>query len=180
VADTVPRVTGSRPSTPVRIEWAVDLLDVAPGDRVLEFGCGAGVAASLVADRLTSGCITAIDRSATAVSRARARSANHVESKRMTLETVGLADYRSKVQVDKAFGVNVNLFWTTDARAECAVLGAVLAPDSEVHLIYDAPGDRATDLAERVSTTLERQRFSATVRGGPVPTLVCITGRRAT
>lgn len=71
---------------PARIEWALDLLDVAPGDQVLELGCGSGVAASLIADHLTDGCMTAVDRSATAISRARVRNAHHVESGRLVLE----------------------------------------------------------------------------------------------
>lgn len=67
---------------PDRISWAVELLDIAPDDQILEFGCGPGVAVRLVGDRLDTGCITAIDRSATAVQRTRDRNADHIAAGR--------------------------------------------------------------------------------------------------
>ena len=44
---------------------------------MLEIGCGNGVAAWLVCERLTSGRLTAIDRSAKAIATARQRNADH-------------------------------------------------------------------------------------------------------
>jgi len=46
-----------------RLAWVVDTLAPGPEDRVLEVGCGHGVAVSLVCRRLTSGRVVAIDRS---------------------------------------------------------------------------------------------------------------------
>jgi SAM-dependent methyltransferase len=48
---------------PDRIAWAVDVLSAGPADRLLEIGCGTGVALELVCDRLGDGQITGIDRS---------------------------------------------------------------------------------------------------------------------
>jgi len=61
---------------PARVAWAVDLVDPGPADRVLEVGCGPGVAAALIAARLTTGRLVAVDRSAVAVRRTAARVAD--------------------------------------------------------------------------------------------------------
>jgi hypothetical protein len=51
---------------PERIRWAVETLDIMGSERVLEIGGGPGVAASIICERLESGSMHLIDRSATA------------------------------------------------------------------------------------------------------------------
>lgn len=63
---------------PARVRFAVALLDPGPADRVLEIGCGPGVAAAQVSDRSTGGRLLAIDRSEVAVRRTTLRCAEHV------------------------------------------------------------------------------------------------------
>src|ERR687897_131867 len=78
----------SKPSE--RFVWAVDTLALDPADRVLEVGCGHGVAVSLVCERLTSGRITAIDRSKKMIEMAARRNREHVAGGKAVLKTAAL------------------------------------------------------------------------------------------
>jgi hypothetical protein len=87
---------------------------------------------------------TAIDRSATAIARASARNACHVEAGRVVLHRVALADLADLADVsepgdvgpfDKAFGVDVNVLWTGRAERACEVLRAVVVPGGVVHVV---------------------------------------------
>ena len=65
-----------------RLRAVVDGLDIRPGDRILEIGCGHGVAASLVCERLGDGRLTAVDRSAKMIDAAARRNAAHTDAGR--------------------------------------------------------------------------------------------------
>jgi hypothetical protein len=77
-------------AVPERIRWAVETLDPGPDDHLLEIGCGPGLAITPICERLVCGRIVAIDRSATAISRAERRNAEHVAAGRAVLRTVAL------------------------------------------------------------------------------------------
>jgi ubiquinone/menaquinone biosynthesis C-methylase UbiE len=66
----------------VRLEAIIDQLDIRPDDRVLEVGCGHGVAATMVCERLESGCLTGVDRSAKMIEAAARPNATYVEAGR--------------------------------------------------------------------------------------------------
>ena len=64
-----------KPTAADRLAWAVETMDIRPSDRVLEIGCGHGVAVTLICQRLTSGSVLAVDRSQTMIDMARRRNA---------------------------------------------------------------------------------------------------------
>ena len=93
-----------------RLAWAVETLAVGPADRLLEIGCGHGVAVSLVAGKLDDGHITAIDRSAKMIAMAEKRNAVHVAAGKATFQVTSLADVDLGDRwFDKIFAVNVGL-----------------------------------------------------------------------
>ena len=95
-----------------RFVWAVDTLEVRAADRLLEVGCGHGVAVSLVCERLTTGTITAIDRSPKMIEMATRRNREQVEAGRPRLQAVALQDADlGDRRFDKVFAFNVAPFW---------------------------------------------------------------------
>lgn len=162
-----------------RVRWAVELLEVAPDDQVLEIGCGPGVAVALVCERLAGGRITALDRSATALQRTAQRNAEHVSAGRAVLVHGDLAGADlAGSHFDKVFAVNVNLFWVRTADAELLLLHDLLGPDGVLHLVYDAPAEEsARRTAATVRTNLERHGFSTSATTGTSPGLFAISGR---
>jgi ubiquinone/menaquinone biosynthesis C-methylase UbiE len=171
-----------RTRIPARLAWAVQMLDVAPDDHILEVGCGSGVAVSLVCERLTgSGRILAIDRSGTAIKRATERNAAHVASGKASLEQIDLAELETGgMRFDKVFAVNVNLFWVRTATAELSVVKRLLRRGGRLYLCYEAPGaERAGRVAESVAGHLAEQGFAVTTAAGPTPSLVCVSARTA-
>jgi ubiquinone/menaquinone biosynthesis C-methylase UbiE len=102
---------------------------VQPGDRVLELGCGHGVAASLVCERLTGGGhLTAIDRSQKMVEAASARNAEHVAGGRATFicTTFEDADF-GDAHFDKVFGIHFPPQLRHDPEGTAARVEALLA-----------------------------------------------------
>jgi ubiquinone/menaquinone biosynthesis C-methylase UbiE len=120
-----------------RLRAVVDRLDLQPEHRVLEIGCGHGVAATLVCERLTTGQLTAIDRSAKMIDAAARRNARYVAAGRAeflvaTLEDADLGDRR----FDRIFAVRVGLFHREPARAR-ALAERWLAPGGRLLSEYD-------------------------------------------
>src|SRR5438046_10306910 len=99
-----------------RFVWAVDTLEVRPADRLLEVGCGHGVAVSLVCERLTAGTITAIDRSTTMIEMATRRTRAHVDAGTAVPEPIALEDDdRGDPRFDQVFARSVATLWPRPA-----------------------------------------------------------------
>jgi len=118
----------------------VDQLRIEPQHRVLEIGCGHGVAATMVCERLDGGRLTAVDRSPAMVQAAERRNAAYVtagvaEFLVAFLEDLGLGQRR----FDVIFAVRVGLFHREPERAH-ALVERWLTPGGRVRAFYDEPG----------------------------------------
>lgn len=128
-----------------RLRAIVDGLDLRPDDRVLEIGCGHGVAATMVCERLTEGGgrLTAIDRSPKMIAAAARRNAAFVaagtaEFLVMKLEELDLGERR----FDVVFAVRVGLFYREPQRAR-ALVEPWFEPTTRLHTIFDPPSRSA-------------------------------------
>jgi ubiquinone/menaquinone biosynthesis C-methylase UbiE len=125
-----------------RLRSVVEQLDIRPDERVLEIGCGHGVAATLVCERLGGGRLTAVDRSPKMIEAATRRNAAYVaagtaEFLVASLEDLDLGDRR----FDKVFAVRVGLFHHDPERAR-AIVERWLAPGGAVFAFFDSPSRR--------------------------------------
>src|SRR3712207_8031882 len=94
-----------------RLRAVVERLDIRPDDRVLEIGCGHGVATTLVCERLEGGHLTAIDRSEKMIEAAMRRNAAHIEAGKAEFFVVDLEGFDpGDRRFDRIFAVRVGLF----------------------------------------------------------------------
>jgi SAM-dependent methyltransferase len=117
----------------------------------------------LVCQTLANGTITAIDRSATMVARARERNRAQIAAGRARIEQQTLADADFSqgslaTPFDKVFAVNVNAFWTAPTPSFAAARRA-LGADGTLFLVFEPPS------AERLRSLRRQLRLLLPVHG---------------
>jgi ubiquinone/menaquinone biosynthesis C-methylase UbiE len=123
-----------------RLRAIVDELAFGPGDRILEIGCGHGVAATYVLERLRDGRLTAVDRSPKMIEAAALRNAADVDAGRAEFLVAELEDLAplGDRRFDLVFAVRVGLFHREPERAR-RLVEPWLAPGGSVHAYFDPP-----------------------------------------
>lgn len=120
---------------------------------MLEIGCGPGVAARLVSQKLKTGMILAIDRSEKTIAAAIAGSEEEIATGRLAFRCVAIEDFvleRGEPQFDLAFAMRVGALDGRHPELEARALGrlkAALAPGA-VLVIDDATPLSAADLPD--------------------------------
>jgi ubiquinone/menaquinone biosynthesis C-methylase UbiE len=136
-----------------RLRWAVDELGVAPDDRLLEVGCGHGVAVSLVCERLDGGRITAVDRSPKMIEMAERRNRAHAGCARFMAAPLERADLGDETY-DKVFAIHVAALHRPGEALD--VVRRRLAPGGRLYLFSQEPGWTGADAPERFGAGLAR------------------------
>ncbi|MEU5258876.1 methyltransferase domain-containing protein [Amycolatopsis sp. NPDC021455] len=154
-------IMGHRESNLARNRWAVELLDVQPADRVLELGCGPGVAVAALAARATRGSVVGVDHSPVVLRQARRRNRAAVRAGRVRLvcsPVEGLA--LDEEAFDAALAVNTVGMWPEPA-ARLRELGRLLRPGGRIALVSQPrmPGVTAVAAADELTGLLTEAGF---------------------
>jgi SAM-dependent methyltransferase len=140
---------GRRSSNVARNRWAVQLLDVQPTDRVIELGCGPGVAIAALATRAVGGLVVGVDHSQVMIHQARCRNraairAGRVRLVHMSVESLSISDG----PFDAALAVNTVGMWP-DPIVRLRELARLLRPGGRIALVSQprCPGATAATSA---------------------------------
>jgi SAM-dependent methyltransferase len=142
--------------------WAVGQLDVQPWHRVLELGCGHGVAVSLICERLHGGVVVGVDRSPKMIAAASKRNAAHVSAGRARFVTAEIheADLGDE-PFDKVLAVRFPPLLRGQAGPALAAVRDHLAEGGALYVVEHPPArDRVHGLADAIEHRLRQHRFT--------------------
>ena len=179
-------VMSHRPSNRERNRWTVDLIAPARDARVLEIGCGPGLALAALCDRVTVGRVVGLDHSPLMLAQAAKRNARAIEAGRLHLHLGGLdALAELSGNFDVVYSINVALFWR-DRSAALRAIRAVLRPGGLFATTYQPRHARAQSrdafrFAEQLGDSMGGLGFidirTEQLDLQPLPA-VCVLGRR--
>jgi ubiquinone/menaquinone biosynthesis C-methylase UbiE len=142
-------IMGRRSSNIARNRWAVQLLDVQPTDRVIELGCGPGVAIAALATRAVRGSVVGVDHSQVMIRQAGRRNRAAIRAGRVRLihtpvENLSIGDG----PFDAALAVNTVGMWP-DPVARLRELAGLLRSGGRIALVSQprCPGATAATSA---------------------------------
>ena len=163
-----------------RFTWAATVLNLQPGDRVLEIGCGAGLLVEQIARVFNPGTIVALDRSAAMIKMASKRNAALVSEGKAKFIALDFPDSTyKKSEFDKIVTFNVNFFWKYPER-ELEIIRKILKPTGQLYIFYQAPTWINIEAAQPIKENLKKNSFEIldTIYKKMVPTpAFCIKAR---
>ena len=114
-------------------------MTVRPADRILEIGCGFGVAAALICEQLTNGSYLGIDRSPGSIEAARRRAAPFVAAGTARFLVAAFESFDpGPLRFDLIVAIRVRAFHV-DRRRSRSLVRRWLAPGGRLFIEYDPP-----------------------------------------
>lgn len=152
-------IMATRPSNRARNEWTIDLLDISPYDRVLDFGCGPGVAVALAATQASH--VTGIDHSDLMCRQARRRNRTAIAEGRVEIIAGGLEVLGAlHGQIDKLCTLNVIMF-LPDKAAAFASFRDALKPGGTIAVTH-MPRNKGADTDDTLAAAERIVRWMTT------------------
>ncbi len=158
-------VMARRDSNRRRNAWTVQLLDVQPGDHVLEIGYGPGLSIRHAAELAPHGRVVGIDHSQVMQRQARRRNRQAAASGRVQLLCGNVADLTGRpAEFHKALAVNVFMFWP-DPVTVLRQVAEVMLPRARIALTLQPRGRGVTNqhtrtAGERMAAALQDAGFT--------------------
>jgi SAM-dependent methyltransferase len=179
-------IMSHRPSNRERNRWTVDLIAPEANARVLEIGCGPGLALAAMCDRVTAGRIVGLDHSLLMLAQGAKRNARAIEAGRLQLHLGGLdALAELSGNFDVVYSINVAMFWR-DRLSALRLIRTALRPGGLLATTYQprhvgAHRGDAFRFAEQLRELMGGLGFSGlrteTLDLKPLPA-ICVLGRR--
>ncbi|WP_299616370.1 cyclopropane-fatty-acyl-phospholipid synthase family protein [uncultured Tateyamaria sp.] len=181
------RIMAARRSNRFRNDRTVDLMALSPNSRVLEVGCGPGLALARCASVVTSGRVVGLDHSDVMIRQARNRLMKQGVADRVTLIEGGidrLADWPDTF--DRIFSLNVIQFQSGKpgffgAVIDALVPGGLCLTTYQPRLDADGPG-AAQRMIASIEDALHAVGFEnvteTEIIGGATPA-ICVFGQKS-
>lgn len=133
------RVMAAKPDNRARAAWAVEVLEPAPTDRVLEVGYGPGLSVAHLARRVTEGRVIGVDPSAVMQRQAVRRNRGAVDAGLVELR-VGRAEALDEdlCDLDLILAINTWQFWQPQSTTVAELAGR-LGPGGRLAILYMQP-----------------------------------------
>ncbi len=179
-------VMSHRPSNRERNRWTIELIAAEETARVLEIGCGPGLALAATCEFVTAGRIVGLDHSPLMLAHAARRNRHAIETGRLQLHLGGLDSLAAlNPDFDVVYSINVAMFWR-DRPSALRAIHRVLRPHGLLATTYQprhrgAESADAFKFAEQLRADMSALGFTdlriAQLALHPLPA-VCVLGRR--
>jgi SAM-dependent methyltransferase len=179
-------ILANRSSNIRRGIWTIEQLKLSPRDRVLEIGCGPGIAVKACLERVQDGFVVGLDHSDVMIAQSARRNRRALKGKRLKLIAGTLADLPAgEPPFDRIFSINLIQFMA-DKRAFATDCVGRLAPNGVFATTFQPRGVKPTreaavqraglidDLLRTSGMSDVRTEF---LELKPVPA-ICVLGRK--